>query len=472
MKHNQVNKILVAIASYGTANDRYLAMLLSQYRAMSFEVTIVVFSNLPKELGQDVKVVVGLPTRNPWSLPHAHKKLFVEAVKEFDLFIYSEDDHLITEHNVIAFLEATAVLSDAEIAGFLVSETDESGSLTFPAIHGPYHWDPFSVRQRGEDVFASFTNEHSASYMVTQKQLMQAIASGGFMVPPHSGKYDLLCSAATDIYTQCGFEKVICISRLKEFTFPHLPNKYVGRLGVSGEELKLQVAELMRIARGEQIPSCLLDTDSSLSERGATQPYYEAARMDVVALVPPSANTVLALGCGWGATEKVLLERGFDIVVVPLDSVVAVSAEARGLKVMSSDWKTARQALEGQRFDCVLCLSTMHLIPNADELLRDLAGLLTPGGTLILGVPNRQQWQVLWNRFKGLFHKQAASKYPLAEERMGTRSRVLNWLAESRVKVSAFVPTGSRRARLLSQISGGTLRRYLEAEILVVGTRT
>ena len=182
-------RALIAIASYGTANDRYLAEVLAQYRALPYKTRIVVLSNLPKRLGSDVEVIVGLPTRNPWSLPHAHKPVFAAAAHDFDLFIYSEDDHLITKRNIEAFLEVTTVLPENKIAGFLVSETDRTGNLSFPGRHGPFHWDPFSVKQNGSYVFASFTNEHSASYLLTQSQLLRAISSGGFLVPPHSGKY-------------------------------------------------------------------------------------------------------------------------------------------------------------------------------------------------------------------------------------------------------------------------------------------
>ena len=67
-------KILVAIANYGTKNKRYVARLMEEYKAMSFDVHIVILSNVPKELGQDIEVIVGLPIKDPWSLPFGHKK--------------------------------------------------------------------------------------------------------------------------------------------------------------------------------------------------------------------------------------------------------------------------------------------------------------------------------------------------------------------------------------------------------------
>src|ERR1700688_853748 len=112
-------KILVAIANYGTQNDRYLHRLLAEYRSMSYEVDIIVLSNLSKDLGPDVEVKVGLPTKDPWSLPFSHKQLFADRRSNYDLFIYSEDDMLVTERNIRAFLAATEILKKNEIAGFL-----------------------------------------------------------------------------------------------------------------------------------------------------------------------------------------------------------------------------------------------------------------------------------------------------------------------------------------------------------------
>ena len=72
-------RVLVAITSYGSSNDHYLLKLIQEYRAMSFQVDIVVLSNLKKQLGPSIEVLVGLPNRDLWSLPFNHKKVFVSS---------------------------------------------------------------------------------------------------------------------------------------------------------------------------------------------------------------------------------------------------------------------------------------------------------------------------------------------------------------------------------------------------------
>ena len=98
---------------------------------MPYEVDVVVTSNVAKNLGPDVEVVVGLPSKDPRSLPFAHKRIFAEQSELYDLFVYNEDDILITQRNLEAFLRATASLGKDEIAGFIRSEMGEQGEIVF-----------------------------------------------------------------------------------------------------------------------------------------------------------------------------------------------------------------------------------------------------------------------------------------------------------------------------------------------------
>ena len=110
-------RILVAIASYGTNNDVHLHRLIREYRVMRHDVKIVVLSNVSKPLDAEVELRVGLPSKNPWSLPFAHKALFVERQDDYDLFIYSEDDTLLTEKHIDSFLDVSSKLRLGRASG-------------------------------------------------------------------------------------------------------------------------------------------------------------------------------------------------------------------------------------------------------------------------------------------------------------------------------------------------------------------
>ena len=144
---------------------------------MPFDVDIVVLSNIDKNLGPGIEMRVGLPSKNPWSLPFAHKTLFAERANKYDVFVYSEDDILITEAHLRAFLDVTAELADDELAGFLRIEKRPDGRVSFPDVHWNFHWEPQSLKSRGEHLLARFTNEHAACYVLTREQLAKAISS-------------------------------------------------------------------------------------------------------------------------------------------------------------------------------------------------------------------------------------------------------------------------------------------------------
>ena len=395
-------RLLVAIASFGEKNIEFLKRIIRNYQGMSLAVDVVVFSDKPKDLGRDVKVIVGLPSSHPWSLPFAHKAYFAENVGSYDLFIYSEDDMEVTERNIRAFLQATTRLSSDEIAGFLRFEVDESGSRSLPEVHGVFHWKPDSVRHRGDYTIAEFTNEHAACYLLTQDQLRRAIASGGFLRKPEEGRHDMLCTAATDPYTRCGFRKVICISVLEDFLIHHLPNNYTGRFGLSLEEFKAQLQTLMDVWNGAHPASTLCEVETKFSRRRWSKIYYKEPDKELLDMIPTDLKSILSVGCGSGATERKLAERGASITALPLDSVIGAMAARFGIEMVYHNLHDGLKELGGRTFDCVLVADLLHLQPDHWEVLGKCAQLVAPGGVLVIRSPNFDYLPVWFRRSFGL----------------------------------------------------------------------
>ena len=388
-------RALVAIASYGEKNLAFLRQLISTYQAMPMDVDIVVLSEAPKQLPSDVQVLVGLPSKNPWSLPFAHKTLFAERVDQYDLFIYSEDDIGVSKGNIESFLRATEILGDDEIAGFLRYEKGPTGEVWMPDAHSMFRWKPDSVFERAGHVFAEFTNEHAAFYVLTQAQLRRAIASGGFLRAPYEGKYDMLCAAATDPYTSCGFRKVVCISDLPNSMVHHMSDRYAGQMGLPLALLKEQLETLHEIRRGVHPATVLCEIESRVPRAAWSKDMYEKPRNEVLSMVPAEARTVLSIGCGWGATEAALQQRGATVTAVPLDSVIGAAAAKRGIKAVYGRLDECFAALRGETFDCVLITNLLHLQADPVCLFDQCAAFVGRNGTLVVESPNFQQLTTL-----------------------------------------------------------------------------
>lgn len=391
-------KILAAVANYGNGNQGYLQQVLAALQAVG-DTRCVVLSNIPKTVPAGVELRVGLPSRNPMSLPFAHRRLFAERVESFDLFIYTEDDTLVTGRNVRAFCDASSVLPDGALPGFVRSETAPDGTVYCSTANHRFHWDTRSVFAAGGLTFARFTNDHSGAYIITRAHLRRAIQSGGFCVPPHESPYGMLESAATDIYTRCGMRKFICLDRLRDFTLPHLPNKYIGRMGIRIEELEDQIRALRQVHAGEIPPGGLVETETRAAHAMGSKAYYEPVQADLLDMLPSSARTLLSVGCGWGETEAEALRRGMDVTAVPLDSAIAASARRRGVAVVYGDWPSARGQLSGRRFDVLLVSGLLHLMPDPVGFLAECRGLLEEHGVVAASVPNLARLPVLVRRF-------------------------------------------------------------------------
>ena len=381
-------RMLVAIASYGSKNLALLHEMIRRLREFEMHVDIVVLSNEPKALGPGVEVVVGLPSPNPWSLPFAHKALFAQRAADYDLFLYTEDDIGITQAHVEAFLRVTPELADDEIAGFMRYEVDAAGTRYLLDVHGRFHWKPESARRRGDFVVAEYTNEHAAMYLLTRRQLERALVSGGFLRPPCEDQHDMLCTAATDPYTVCGFRKVLCISQLDDFLVHHMSNRYAGRWGLTRAEVGEQLRTQIEIAAGRHPASTLCPTETRLMHGEWSKSYHELPSDEVLALVPAHARSVLSIGCGWGAAERRLQARGASLTVVPLDSVVGADAHRAGMEVVYGTLDECRVALGGRRFDALLMTNLLHLLPDPAQAVAAWAPLVAPDGVFVLSGPN------------------------------------------------------------------------------------
>lgn len=405
-------RILVAIANYGFKNTEYLNRLIHEYQSMPCKVDIVVLSNVSKKFEPSIKVVVGLPTNDPWSLPFGHKKLFAERLEDYDLFIYSEDDTLISWENINCFIQMTRVLPDGHISGFLRYELDSTGVKWYPDFVGPYHWLPTSVKKVKEFTVAEFSNVHAACYLLTREQLRKAINSGGYLVEPHQGRYDLLCSAATDPYTQCGLIKVICISHIAGTLVHHLSNRYVGALGINEADFNRQVVFMLSPEFEQKPQQALFAMTKYIDNIRWDKEYFGSPNHDLLSMVPRKSRRILSVGCGYPSTEMALVQYNHRVTVMPLDLIVGAIATSRGLEVTEPNFETAFYNLNGALFDCIIFSDVLQHLKDPLDILSRAGTLLAPDGELLISIPNFKYLKFLKHNFPyPLFKRWTYSKH-------------------------------------------------------------
>jgi 2-polyprenyl-3-methyl-5-hydroxy-6-metoxy-1,4-benzoquinol methylase len=467
-------RILVAIANHGTRNLHHLERLLEVYRAYSHQVDVVVLSNVPKDVGEDIEVRVGLPTRDPWSLPFGHRQLFAERADAYDYFIYSEDDTELPQASFEAYRTASGLLPPDKIAGFLRYEVADDGTVFCCTAHGPYHWVPQSVFRVGDHVFARYTNDHGACYVLSQAQLKACIASGGFLVHPHRGRYDMLCSAATDPYTRCGFEKVVPISHFDVFCLRHLSDRYQGTIGVEMEEFKQQVDRLLSIPQEVPQAAPWLSTELRLPVAEFDKKFFEPANEEILAALPGSGLRILSVGCGRGLTEGDLTSHGHSVTAVPIDAVIAESARLRGVELLSPDPDRAVDELGEREFDVILFNGVLNYVASPVALLRRFRRNLASEGQVMIAFTNFAHLALLVRRMRG---DRAARLLGASRpfERFGmhpaARREIAAWLrAADLVPGHVSYTTQRKRDRQLLRLSLGLLAGRLGRRGLITAT--
>jgi len=170
--------ILVVIANFGNSQLKYLEQIIKEYNLMTYNVKIIIHSNIPLPY-EDIEVKI-FKLKNTRELPLTTRQTIYENKENYDLFIFTENDILITEKNIDAYLKATKILPENYIAGFFRYEKGKKG-LSYPDDHNPHKWDIKSVFKIGDYVFAHFRNVHQACYVLTKEQLNQVIKNFDFV---------------------------------------------------------------------------------------------------------------------------------------------------------------------------------------------------------------------------------------------------------------------------------------------------
>jgi SAM-dependent methyltransferase len=105
---------------------------------------------------------------------------------------------------------------------------------------------------------------------------------------------------------------------------------------------------------------------------------------------------VLEVGCGAGLMLAAFRKRGWTVLGIERNEVVAETARrALGLEIVATP---VEELCVDLRFDLIILFQVLEHIGEPVPLLRECARRLAPGGRLVTSVPNFSSWQ---SRFAG-----------------------------------------------------------------------
>ena len=220
-------KVLVCIVNYSDEQINFLKKVVNNLKSFqNYEVKIITHSNIELNIPKidEVKIFKNLKDYN--LLPLTCRKTIWENRNNYDIFIYTENDHYFVENHLDKHIEYSQILPKNRICG-LIQYEKLNCDLFYPAYHGNYGWDINSVEIYDNKKFAHFSNVHQASFILTKEQLLEIGKNKDFTNYFKGSRYNLKCSVNTDIYDLSGMKKMICISEFKENLIHHLPNLYI-----------------------------------------------------------------------------------------------------------------------------------------------------------------------------------------------------------------------------------------------------
>ena len=144
-----------------------------------------------------------------------------------------------------------------------------------------------------------------------------------------------------------------------------------------------------------------------------------AANPDILDRIPLSAQAVLDVGCGRGATLAAYRGRNPNCRLFGIDRDPASCVVARtALDVVAEADAEDRLAPFGaQKFDCIVYDGSLERMRDPWRVLAAHAGLLAPGGVVLICVPNVEHWSFTHALLTGAFDYQESGLFDRAHLR-------------------------------------------------------
>jgi 2-polyprenyl-3-methyl-5-hydroxy-6-metoxy-1,4-benzoquinol methylase len=206
--------------------------------------------------------------------------------------------------------------------------------------------------------------------------------------------------------------------------------------------------------------------------------YYRNVRTDVLPILPAFSERVLEIGCGDGHTLAFLKASGRCGWVCGVDpfSHPESTSHFQQLDVfLNQDIEKSLPDVGHESIDLILCLDVLEHLVDPWRVVRDLLGLLKPGGHIVVSLPNVRHYSVVLPLvLSGRWRYAPSGIMDATHLRFFTKESALALLADAGVVPVRTVGTGltgRSKARFANLVTLGLFRRFFEYQYLVAAVK-
>lgn len=206
--------------------------------------------------------------------------------------------------------------------------------------------------------------------------------------------------------------------------------------------------------------------------------YFGHPRVEIEPLLAPSADRVLEIGCGAGATLRWLKSNGRarEVFGIELFHAAGVLAREHADEVVIGDAEgLIDDVFSGRQFDLILCLDVLEHMVDPWSFVARLHRLLAPSGRVIFSLPNvRSLSVVLPLIFLGRWRYRDEGILDRTHLRFFTRESAFALATTSELKVQKWLrsmPSRNSRMGLLRCLTLGLFPDLMARQYLISATR-
>lgn len=182
--------------------------------------------------------------------------------------------------------------------------------------------------------------------------------------------------------------------------------------------------------------------------------YFLQTRVDVAEIVPPQANRVLDVGCGFGGLGKFLVDtRGCEVHGIERNPEAEQYLEATYAYYVIGDVEVAVEKFAGRQYDCIIFADVLEHLADPWTSLKAYSALLAPAGVVVASIPNVRNLAVLFNlAVRGRWQYRESGLLDRTHLRFFTRSEIQELFREAGLRIEQ-IKVSRDRFRLARRVA-------------------